>query len=91
LVTKVRETWSEWLGTVAMLQVFRRKFEPGKLGREFQEYTSVDYGKKPCEICGGVFTVPKSDGSYIWCRCPEAEVMRKEDPEWVDKLNKTRT
>ena len=48
LVTEVREQWTQWLGTGAMLAIFRQKFPPTSAGNEWNDSFMHD----PCPVCG---------------------------------------
>lgn len=102
LVTEIRRTWTRWSGTVDMVSLYQKRFNPPVAPSNQMQ----DWGSKPpiqCRVCkdSGVIKharFAKNNPTaaadeplveeYIWCNCPVGIHLHLDLPDWLDVLNR---
>jgi hypothetical protein len=93
LVTEVQETWIEkWLGTGALLQVFRGKFHTAAVpGNGYRPPKESEKTPPACASCNDFGTVKTAQGDHVYCNCDQGLSMIA-DPgmgdRWIALLNR---
>lgn len=86
LVTEIRRTWTRWSGTVDMVALYQKRFDPPVTPSNQVK----DWGTKPpiqCRICNDTGVV-KQEGRFCWCDCEIGIYLHFDLPDWLDTLNR---
>lgn len=87
LVDQARRRWEKWRGThglIELLETRRPQLAPGN--------QAIDYGPKPvpdCAACNDWGHLTGPDGKPQFCACAAGEELRRQNPDWCSRVQKT--
>jgi len=94
-VRSIEDSWAAWPGLGAIRRTYARMFRPpieedAELGPVAEQASQPKPAPEPvCPECQSFGIVLRND-RFAWCSCPDAETLRQQAPDVVDRLNGAR-